>query len=333
MKTKYIIPDNTQLLKISSFYVNLNDDIYRVNTIKLITKYIFSDFYNLEIDIICIQGINEEKLVKMMVSEILNLSNELKIPVNIVPKIDPNTTNSLDNSIQLVWNNSHFENYENYENNDVNSIIISKYPIITTSKISLNDSMDEKLVGSRKAIIANINVNGYLLSVYSVTLSEDYLGVSNEDFRKNEISELCKFIDLNNIEMKKINESYDLNLINKNINIICGNLNVSEIKNLKINPELLQICKTLKALDTFRVFNFENQYINKNGFKDCYILLLLTDFSTSDNLTKNEILNYSYNKYGITVIKSVIITNITSNDYHPIETIFLLNRSEKKNYD
>lgn len=329
MKTKFIIPEDTILVKISSFYVNLNDDINRNDTIKLISKYIFSDIFNIEIDIVCIQGIYEEKLVKMLTSEILELSCQLKVPINIVPKIELNKSNSLDNSIQLTWNTSS----EN-EVFDINSIIISKYPIITTSKIILNDSFDEKLVGSRKGIIANININGYLVSVFNIILSEDYLGVSNSDFRKCEIEKLIKYININSEEMKKINKIYDLNLINKNINIICGNFNTSEIKNSKINPELTNIFKILKAIDTYRIHDQiknEEHHTNVKGYKDCFILLLLGNLYPSNSITNNDLLNYSYKTHGITIVKSYIVKNIMSNDYYPIETIFLLNNIEKKN--
>lgn len=326
MKAKYDIPENTQLIKISSFYVNLSDDVNRNDTIKILSKYIYSEYYNVEIDIVCIQGINDEKLVKLLVSEILNLSYELKIPINIVPKVELNNE-SYDNSIQLTWNSS-----SEIENFDITNIIISKYPIITTSKIMLNDTIDEKLIGSKKAIIANINIEGYLVSIFNVVLSEDYLGISNVDFRKHELEQLLKYIQLNNTEMKKINELYDLKLIDKNINIICGNFNVNEIKNSKINSELTQIFKNLKALDTFRICNLseKNIFTNINGYKDCYILLLLTGMESSSDVTVQNILNYAYKTHGITVIKSYVDTNIQSNDYYPIETIFLLNKNEKK---
>lgn len=330
MKTKYIIPNNTQLLKISSFNVNLNDDINRNDIIKLVAKYIYSEFSDIEIDIICIQGLNDEKLIKLLTTEIYYLSNINKIPIHIVPKIDINSNNSTDNSIELTWNISSSEAL----NNDMNCLTISKYPIITTSQITLNDSLDEKLIGSRKAIIANLNVNGYLISVYNITLSEDCLGTSSADFRKYEMDQLIKFINLNNTEMSKINLRYDMKLINKNVNIICGNFNIAEIKNTKINTEMTQLFKNIKALDTFRIYNTyklnnDNGNTNINGQRDCYILLLL-DINITGNVSAKELINFAYKKHGVTVVKSYRIKNIISNGYHPMETIFILNKEEKK---
>lgn len=330
MKIKYIIPDNTQLLKISSFFVNLNDDINRNDTVKLVARYIYSEYSNTEIDIICLQGIYDEILLKLLVSEIINLSNELKVPINIVPKININN-DSKDNSIQLTWNmSSETDNFQS------SNIIVSKYPIITTSKIILNDEMDEKLVGYKHAIIANINIEGYLVSITSLSLSEDYLGISNSDFRKYEIQQLQKYINQNSEEIKKINEIYGLKLIDKNINIICGNFNIPEFKNSKFNPELMSIFKSLKALDTFRVINQtkkNNIFTNVHNFKDCYILLLLNNMSFSDEIDQKDILNFSYKHHGITVVKSYIEKNVQSNDYYPLETIFILDRKEKKILD
>ncbi|ARF08909.1 hypothetical protein Catovirus_1_959 [Catovirus CTV1] len=331
MKTKFNIPNDTILLKISSFYANINDDINRNDTIKMISNYVFSDVYNMEIDIICIQGIKDEKLVKMLVSEITEISVNLKIPINIVPRIELNSSNSQDNSIHLTWNN-----ISENDNFDINNIIVSKYPIISTSKVTLNNSLDEKLVGCRKAIIANVNVNGYLISIFNVVLSEDYFGVSNSDFRKYEINELYKYVNLNNEEMSKINEAWGLRLINKNVNIVCSNLNIPEIKNSRINSELTTIFKTMKALDTYRTSSQsydKRGYTNTKGIKDCYILLLLDGLNPSNTMTTNDILNYSYKIHGITIVKSYVVNSVVSNDYYPIETIFLLSNYEKKNQE
>lgn len=327
MKIKYNIPQNTSLLKISSFYINLNDDINRFESIKMIARYIFSNYYDVEVDIICIQGINNNKLVKIMIDEILHLSRDLQIPVNIVPKVNYNDLSNT-NSIQLTWINS-----SDIENIDTNNIIISKYPIITTSRVNLNESFDEKLMGSRKATIANINVDGYLISIFNLILSEDFLGVSNAEYRKSEIEKLFKYVKANNIEMNKMNERYKLDLINKNVNIICGNFNIHEFKNCTVNSELIDIFKYIKALDTFRITNInnDNTFTNTRGFRDCYILLLLNELDLDNvNMTSSKILKYCLDVHGITIIKSEINNNIKSNNCHPIETIFLLNKQERK---
>ena len=91
--------------------------------------------------------------------------------------------------------------------------------------------------------------------------------------------------------------------------------------------------KKIKALDTFRIYNIsnhinENGNTNINGYRDCYILLLL-DIEMTDDTTAQKLRNYAYVKHGITIVKSSKIKNIISNDYHPIETIFILNKEEK----
>lgn len=328
MKSNYNIPINTFILKISTFYVNLNNDINQTDTIKLIGKYLFSNISNVEIDILCIQGINEQKLLKDLINELKNNSFLYKIPINIAPNIDTNNSKSINNYIQSIINN----NTDN-SNSNINSIIISKYPILTTTNIILNDSYDEKLVGSRKGVLANININGYLISIYNIILSEDYLGISNIDYRKNEINKLIKYIYTNNEEIINFNNKYELGLINKNINIICGNFNLPEIKEFNINPELSDIFRTLKAIDTYRIKEQPNNikhFTNIKNFKHCYILLLINNLDFSTNL---DVLNYSYKYHGIIVIKSYIVKHIISNDNYPLETIFLMNNIDKKSLD
>jgi len=43
--------------------------------------------------------------------------------------------------------------------------------------------------------------------------------------------------------------------------------------------------------------------------------------------------NYSYKIHGITIVKSYVVNSVVSNDYYPIETIFLLSNYEKKNQE
>lgn len=311
MKIKYNIPEYTQLIKISSFYINLDNNINRQNTVNYIIKYIF-DIYDIEIDIICIQGINDISLVKILVDGIKRYSDIIKIPVFIIPDI------KLDNVIFDYDNKSD-------DNNNINSITISKYPVLTSSIVSLSNSI-ENLSNPNKCIIINVNIEGYVISIFNITLSKDFLGISNIDCRKQEIKKLREYIKINNDTINKWIDNCGIKIINKNVNIICGNFNIPKIKNSKMNTELLNILKYLDAIDVNNIHtNIINSKLDNN---ECHILSQLK--KNAKLLDNNSIIKYSFKKLGIACINSYIRKKICSNNYHPIEAIFLLNKKEKR---
>lgn len=330
-KSIFKIPDNTSLLKISSINVNLVDSINRNDNIRTIVEYIFAEIYDTINDIITIQGINDHHAAILLMREIYKESNRRKKSVHIVPKLEMKNSDSFDNSFQFQWNStSEIIEYE------LSNIIISRYPIITTSNVNLNSLAEEKLVGNKKVIIANINVNGYLISIYNVTLTDDYLNISNSEFRKKEVKSITKIIKTNSEQTKKHNESVGNRLIIKDVHIVCGNFNISETKGTSMNNELVQVLKTLKAIDIFRYYNIINKnndhgHTSVHNKRDCYITIILFDHKMeNETVTPDIILNKVYKNHGIGIILPYVVQTIKINDNYPIETILLLNNEEKQ---
>lgn len=323
------IPNNCQLFKMASCNINMNDNINRRDDIEKISKYIFSKFSGVENDVVCLQNINDEKILALLNSEINKISESCDIPVQIVPNINTGEIGmSFENSLKKSWNAS-------YEYNDTNNVIISKYPILVTSEYTLNNITDEKLIGRKKSIVANINVNGYIISVFNIVLSSDFIGVSNSEYRKNEIENLTKFIEENTVEIKKYNQQYWNNkLIIKDVNIVTGCFNMSEIKNSGINIELQQCLKSAKLLDILRYHSIGNNAESLGNTKsdetrDCYMTLHYPEYQQLTIFDTKEISKNILKSMGFGVILSSTIKNIIINENYPIETIFLLQTNEK----
>jgi hypothetical protein len=333
-KSLFNIPINTQLLKIGSFYINLNDSINRNENIRQITEYIFSDVYNVVLDIICIQGLNDTKITKLLIKNIVDISNKYKKPVHIVPKTDMVAVDSVDDAFQYQWNSS-----TNIDTSDIYNIIISKYPIITTSTINLNNTSDAKLVGNNKIILANVNVNGYIISIYNVTLSQDYMGIPNTELRNKEVKLITNLIKKNSDQIKKYNKNTGDRLIIKDVHLLCGQFNVTEIKSNKLNLELVQVLKTLKAIDIFRFYclinkNDDNGFTCSHNTRDCFISMILINHKIGIDVESPKVLlDNAYKEHGIGIVLSYVVKSVKINEYHPIEVIFLLNKKEKEHIE
>lgn len=325
MKSKINIPKNTKLLRVASFNVNVSDNIDKDDISMMISMYIFSFIYGIDIDILCIQGINNMKFLELLLKEIYKTSVKMNIPIQISPNINfKEKQKSISSSIKL--------SLENIKESitSTNNIIISKYPIISERDIILKEN-DEELLVKTCGILANINIDGYIVSIYNLNLSEDYLGISNKNSRTRELESLLTHINENTTYIKK----KFTNLINNNINIICGIFNIREVIDSNLNKEYIDIIKQFNAMDCYRCYNIskfseEIGITNMDGFRDCYILLSFVngDFVINYNNIKG-LLKYIYVKYGISLIKSHILKNIKSKNYYAIETIFLMDKKEK----
>ena len=329
--SKYIIPENTKLIKIGSVNVNLTDSINRNENIKCIVDYIFSEVSDLILDIICLQGINDHNLANILIKRIYDESIIRKKPVHIVPKSSSDSATSFENSFQNQWNSD-----TNLESDEIDNIIISRYPIVMTSNVYLNNKNEEKLVKNKKIVVANIDVDGYLLSVYSTSLSDDYLNISNSEFRKKEASGIYKMIKTNTKEILKYCEKNNYKIIIKDVHILCANLNISEMKGDILNNELTHTLKSLNALDIFRCHNIINNtidpgYTNVHNKRECYILISFKkDMHGEEYITPKTLMTKTYNELGVGVVMSYVVTSIKMNDNYPIECVFLLDKKEKK---
>ena len=337
-KSKSIIkaPINTLLLKISTFDVNLYDNINIHDYIDNITNYIFSDIHNNDIDIICLQGISDVKMMILLIDSIKKMGNILLKAYSIVPYVD--TTINTSTSFEMTWNTSGNTVAINNQQDNIGGLILSKYPIINNTCIDIiqDKNLHSKLNNSKKVIIANINVNGYLVSVYNIKLTEDYLGVNNSEFRKHEVNTLKYIIMSNSVEIKKSIAQNNTKIIDRDVHIVCGNFNIPEIKNNEVNLEMTNIFKILKCVDIFRclenTINIDNYgHTNIQGTRDCYInLILFKHNDMNELLNSKDILRKVYADHNIIAVLCYAVKHIKFATYYPVESIILIDMKEKE---
>jgi hypothetical protein len=273
-----------------------------VEKIKKLINFITTSDCN----IVCLQGINDTKLLKLIVKYIFisNLESTSDKKLTTYPMLDTFCLTSDIDIIKVTWSNSDDDN----SLNGVNSLIISKENIISGSILKITSFELKKLHGW--IYVANIEWNGIIVSVYNATFQSNFVGVSNNEIRKIQIKELNTIV-LENTKNINQNDEY-ANFGNKNINIICCQSNIQELLNNDINGEYLYFTRTLKSLDTYRyVQSLKGKQLNIpydatdiSGSRNNYILL-----SNLDTIGFEKIENIGdmlYEKYNILVINSKI---------------------------
>jgi hypothetical protein len=316
------IPKNTKIIKIGSYNINLNDSINRSEHIKNIVNYVFSEISSITLDVICLQGMRDRKLMRTIMKEIYKVSQKNKKPVDIIPKLNFKNIGSCDsNTYKMLMS------YDETDYSDNTNMIISRYPIISSSY---------KILHSNKTLlIANISIDDYIISIYNTELTCDYLGISNSLIRKKEIEDIKSEMNINLINLEKINNSlnqYQNKYIIKNINFLCGILNINEIINDNINPELLHFLSILNAVDIFRIMEENIEILdlynnNSKNTRDCYILAIIDSIDIIQ--TNKYLINKLSKNHNTNIIAYYIVETFKSNDYYPIEIILLLNQQDK----
>jgi hypothetical protein len=320
-------------INICSFNIKFYHSIDCTDKIQSLINLIQDD--NEQIDIICLQNICNKQILKQIIIKIINLNNDINTkkklytyPVfDILQQFIPNI-NTSKNILDLIWSRSSDD-----DNGDIESIIISKYPIISSAKIELSDVIFNKI---QYLYLININFNNIIISVYNVTLCDDTIGVSNKNIRTQQINELKQIIDLNKETLCKektteIYSSYEY----RNIHILCSQLNINEFQNDELNSELVDCFRRLSGLDIYRYV----QYIkNKNPDLDIdctgigpertnYIILLNDNNSEIENI-KN-IANILYKKMKIIIYNSYIVKNIPLFKNNIVKITLLIKDSDK----
>jgi hypothetical protein len=314
-----------------TIYVNLNDTLTREEQINNICDYIFADIYNTKLDIICIQGISDTKMAKLLINKINKYNN--KIPFEIIPIVNLDEFHKYDSTFEMTW---HTHSTSGDLETNITELLLSRYPIISSNIYNLYENAETKIIEQNRIIIANINIDGYLFTIINISLFGDTVGgISGAKFRKHEIQSLNNIIQKNSKEITNFINDNKLNIINKNIVFICGLYNIIELKNDKINIELINILKQLNCLDIFRFISTSNNQNNSginNSFhtRDCYICLQLHNHKSDEEYSNtNQLSKKIYDEYGLTFINSYVLKNYKILDYFPLETIFILDKKEK----
>ena len=341
MNNDIIDINNFHKLNVCSFDVRL---MQSANYKKKIDELI--NFIQLSnIDVICLQGIHDTKLLKCIIKKILlsntnhpNENNFYTFPTLDVSQLHLDTDNMADNYsnvLRVTWSKSNDQDLTN-----IDCLIVSKFRIITSSKVEVKwDNITE----NRFAYISNIDFNGILLSIYNVSFLNDFVGISNIPIRKFQIRQLKKIIDANTECIDRDKKFYEM-VNNKNIHIISCLANITEMLNNDINNEYLYFIRTIKCIDVYRYIQTVKRNCPKNkkdattlcGLRMNYILLYCNDDKLNDILNQQENIAYKieniiFNNNKIIIINSIINRTLTYYDDYPIISSFLVEKVLQKN--
>lgn len=338
------IPTNYKLIKLASYDINLKNTINLDLKIKEIINYTISKNKNLEIDILCIQGIHDNNSVFEIIREIKKYLSENKIHRYISPPTEDNPNSfSTKKIFDITYSGTDYGNKKKIFHN----IIISRYPIINHIIDSLNNLEN---LDSDNIICANINIFNNIISVYNINLSGDikHANIKNSATRDLELNKIFNIIEKNKNKLElqiqyQTNNKLNIKKYNKSdINFLVGSLNISEVNQTDPNPEFINLIQTRHAVDIYRYLPANNTnpgYTTAYKERLNYILLLFTEdlfqeaspFYKKIKNIKNpkELFKIIFNRYSIYFFDSTVynnIYNITNN--YSVETIFMVQKSQ-----
>lgn len=303
-------------INICSLYANLTMSVLVENKILSIVNLFFDKKY--DIDILCLQGILDTKLCRIILKQIYEKSSK----IYAYPSLDTFGLVS-NNSLELTLSRS------NDEIQYIDCLTLSKYPIINSAKVKLtNDLIDyDKFI-----YISNIEVYDTVISIYNFELQADSMGRNNKNIRLKQLNEINDTIKINK---EKINNDEYI-LYNNNLHFLCTALNVDELRDKQTHNEYIDCLKKINGLDLYRyVRTLKGQNTNNsidstniNGKRSEYILLILDSLSKITEI--ESIKNILYNEMKIIVKNNLIIKNLTDLDNYAILSLVLIKKDTTK---
>jgi len=333
--SKVNIPDNYMLIKVVTYNVMLKNSISMRDNIKIIVKYTLETFRSKNIDIICIQGLEDKYSIVDFIKALKKVSSYHNEMLYFAPEfddIDGNLSRSLHSSFNAVWSNS--KAMSSSENNRTNNIIISKYPIINYDIEVLSDKSND-IYNSNSMIFANIDIDDTIISVYNVALCNDLsiINVNNKKEREKEIESMREMVLLNQDDIKK-NPKFS-KYKKPDIGFICGSLNIKETVSDNITEEYENFVSKNRCADLFRYQNDEDKgftIITKQRV-DYNMFVMTDDIYEQDSpfredLQKiekpSDLFKLILKRYNIYFLQTYVNKNIKASKHFPVECIFIM---------
>jgi hypothetical protein len=323
-KKQIKIPNGYKMLKIATYNINLLDSANINENLDNIISYIFPE-NNSVIDILCLQNIHDNKVLQILLSTLLEKSKKINTSLYFSPEIDLKVhDNSFESSFEMTWSSSN-----NTKSEAIKNIIISRFPIFSSANVKISSEEEDSLFGPRFMVIANIIIDKKIISVYNISLIEDIMGFNNKDIRQIEVDNVKQYVDenknklLTSSELKKLNYTFD------DIHLICGAFNIPEMKNNKINIELINTFKQLKCVDIFRFLHKEDKgNTSIYGTRECFNTVLVFSPNNDVYTNSNELFKFILAEYGVGFIDTKVIRNLITTEYYPIECLMIINFSK-----
>lgn len=312
-KNKYKLPDRVKIFSICTLDLKLNKLIDYNEKIDNLFSFIIDNKY----DIICLQGLNNKNLYDKL-QNTLHFYNDKK-NIYFYPKL-----NNIKNLFETSQRNlsEHSVSVEDEISGDsiinhMDSIIISKYEILSSAPIEIPSYI---CTSDSTWYIMNIMFYNKIISIFSIKLQQDYIGVSNHRIRARQVEILRDSIIMNQAHIKN-----DLCITEENFTIISIQSNINNFKNNDLNKEYENLLSSIESIDTHdyiqKIKNGANQ-IKKNDIHNVrsnYILLSLINRNIYNHhfnpLIKNRSENIAIRNSIIEIDKNILGANPMITDF------------------
>lgn len=351
--TKITISDYKDFcpLRIATLYADIDESINKKNKIDTIIEYFMKPYHGYNLDVLCIQGIKNYKILKEIICAFKNKIDKYNddnrggynksIYLEYYPDIETNNEN------EGYWNTSETDD----DNFNFDKLIISRHNIlqsgdiqigtysnikINNSSLMINNDSDEIANLCKYIQFVNINIDGTFISIYNVELEDDSLGISSYKERKKQLIDIKNFI----INNRKNNLKDDIRqyirgdrtyiATNRDIHIVTGMFHINEVKNGSTNTEYSKILTTLDAVDIYRwiaTLRKEIDYVptNVKFTKDTFTFLISKNYNLNNPIQQRS--QKLYEDHKTVIISSNInkhVVDMSQFTNYPEDTIFML---------
>lgn len=306
-----IIQEKNKKIKIILILENYNEELEKL----FLKKGVYRIFYNEKIEINdFIKIINEDEKMEKYNEEIRKEIEELKkyIKNSKKPKKEKMINNYKIINKKIIEKNKKIKN-------KINNKIIKKIFKRKKTKNKIN-YLNNKFISEKNQIISILGNNGAGKSIFTVMLSHEIKKYYNKiliidfDVLNNGIFNIYGIKENNNkkINLKVNNENYEVNNINKKIDLISG-INLMFKNNKKINSEELKIIidklsniYNLIIIDTTSecFFDYTKEIIEISNYS-----IFLTEANLLEIKKSKRLLDIYYNNWNIEKNKINIVFN------------------------
>lgn len=337
------VPKEYQLLKLVSYNLNISNTINSDVLIKKIVSFVAEIYKGKANDIICLQGINDHDVYYKLMKRINNFSKEMNDTFYIAPENNCIEYTDSGGEDQLNFNSAIRNRSRSVKDpkHNFQNIIISRYPIVSTMLIELDDNHDvDDVLGIKTLVGCNISIYGNLISIFNTELSKDIkiAGIINDNIRQLELNTIFDAIENNR---KALASNTFREYTKTDINFLVGSLNICEFIGKGMNTEFIDLIKQYHCVDIYRHQSNEKGYTTQSKKRLDYIMFLMTsdiykeespfnkklqNINDSDDLIKFLTKRYKLYFININIIKNEELKSISQN--YPIELVFILYKNK-----
>lgn len=349
-------------LRIATLYADIDESINKKKKIETMVEYFLRPYHGYNLDVLCIQGIRNYKILKEIVSAFKHriekynddshIGYKKAIYLEYYPDIE---CTDKPNENDLYWSTSESEGDAEY----CDKLIVSRHGILQSADVQIgtdkrakfyrdkhsdvslmiNNNDSDEISSIYKYIqIVNLNVDGIFVSVYNVEIDSDSIGISNTKERRHQIQEIKHIVERNrkkstNPETRQfVHGDSTYVATNRDIHIVAGMFHINELKNGVIGSEYTKTITTLNALDVHRwvgALRKDNSHTDTNVrfTKDTFTFLISKNLSSTQDVASRS--QKLFEEHKLVIINSNVnrhLVDMNQFTNYPEDSIFMMYR-------